>query len=99
MAILLSQAATSNPKTACSVVTALSLPHPQTHPTHSQNHPSQGCRGVFVSLPSLGLDQQCPPRGSPVVALPHPVPAAGQALLPNSPSSLLMYHQMFSLSI
>lgn len=98
--IPLSQAATSSPPRGNqpygdSSVTASS---PGT-PAHSQNHASQGCRGALVSLPCLGLDQQCPPRAGPVVALSHPVPAASQALLPNSPSSLLMYHQMFSLSI
>lgn len=52
--ILLSQAATSNLKATSPVVTPLSLPH-------SQNHTSQGCRAVLVSLPGLWLEQQCPP--------------------------------------
>lgn len=56
--IPLSQAATSKPKATSPVVTPLSLPHSPEFTHHSQNHASQRCRGVLVSL---GLDQQCPP--------------------------------------
>lgn len=93
--ILLSQAATSNPKPISLVVTPLSLPHPQTHPLIPQITLPK-VAGVCLCL--------CQAWGWTSSALLEPAPwlpslILCQALLPNSPSSLLMYHQMFSLSI